>query len=108
VATFTCSHCWVVPLTRLTVGVGVAPEGRLDCAADAATVNHAAAAMTTPLVTRPTPSGRTCAKRFKALPVLFVAAAERPIQYGVAASDPNARLVGYVHHCTPGLPPGAS
>jgi hypothetical protein len=92
--TFTNSHCCVVPLTRDAVGVGVAPAGRLDGAADAATVNPAAAAMTTPLVTRPTPSGRTCAKRFKALPVLFVAAAERPIQYEVAASDPNARLVG--------------
>ena len=100
------SHCWLVPLTAAAVRAD-APDA-LDWAGDAATVNPAAAATRTPPVTRLTPTGRTCAKRMKALPVLFVAAAERLIQYGMAASGLNARLVRYAHHCTPSSGPGAT
>jgi hypothetical protein len=67
------SHCWLVPLTVVSVSAGATP-GVLGCAADAATVNPAAVAIRTPPRTRLTPTGRTCAKRMKALPVLFVAA----------------------------------
>jgi hypothetical protein len=101
------SHCWLVPLTVASVSAGARP-GVLDWAADAATVNPAAAATMAPPRTRLTPTGRTCAKRMEALPVLFVAAAERLIQYGMATSGPNARLVRYAQHCTPNLTPGAT
>jgi hypothetical protein len=85
---FNGSHFWRGPLTMPTVGVGVGAAARSVPVwdADAATENPAAVARRTPPVRRPTPTGRTCAKRMTALPVLFVAAAERLIQYGVAAS----------------------
>jgi hypothetical protein len=102
-----CWHCSAVPLTTLVVGD---PLGRLvlDSAAGAATENNVAVAMRTLPVTRLTLTGRTCAKRMKALPVLLVAAAERLIQYGVAASGDDARLVRYAHYWTPDAVPGAT
>jgi hypothetical protein len=83
------SHCCLVPLFVVCVSAGAVP-GVLDWAAGASTVNPAAAATRAPPRMRLTPTGRTCAKRMKALPVLFVAAAERHIQYGMATSGPNA------------------
>jgi hypothetical protein len=101
------SHCWLVPLIVASVTAGARP-GVLDWAADAATVNPAAAATIAPPRMRLPPTGRTCAKRMKALPVLFVAAAERLTQYGMATSGPRRRLVRYAQHCTPSLRPGAT
>jgi hypothetical protein len=101
------SHCWLVPLIVASVTAGARP-GVLDWAADAATVNPAAAATIAPPRMRLPPTGRTCAKRMKALPVLFVAAAERLTQYGMATSGPGRRLVRYAQHCTPSLTPGAT
>jgi hypothetical protein len=48
---------------------------------------------------RLTPTGRTCAKRMKTLPVLFVAATERPKRPALAVRPPLHTKLGARRHC---------
>ena len=62
-------HCWPAPLVMTAVGdeaVDATTRDVLVWAADAATWNPAPVERRTPPVTRPTLSGRTCAKRMNA------------------------------------------
>jgi hypothetical protein len=77
-------HCGGVRVITAAVRANVA-AGVLDPAATAATENPVAAATRTLPATRLT-AGRTCAKRMRPLPVLFVCCYGTTIQYGVPTS----------------------
>lgn len=82
------SHCWAVPLVTAAVSDRAAEAVllRLGSADSIAVANPVTAAASTPPVTKLAVTGRTCAKRMKALPVLLVTSAGTILQYGVATS----------------------
>lgn len=104
------SHCWAVPLVTAAVSDSAAEAVllRLGSADSIAVANPAVAATSTPPVTKLAVTGRTCAKRMKALPVLLVTSAERFFSMEWLHQAWHAQLARYAHHCTPGTVPSAT
>jgi hypothetical protein len=105
------SHCWAVPLVTAAVSDSAAEAVllRLGSADSIAVANPVAAATSTPPVTKLAVTGRTCAKRMKALPVCCsLLPRERFFSMEWLHQAWHAQLARYAHHCTPSTVPSAT
>jgi hypothetical protein len=94
VAVLTSSHCWMVP--DVVVPAGVVPPPPRGIASEVAAMPKLAAETTRKPPAAMLIAGRTCAKRMKALPLLFVAPAKRVFSMDCLCRVPTVWLVRYV------------
>ena len=105
------SHCWTIALAKSAETTGWAAVVTGSCINGAADTDVAstADATRTPPVTKPTATGRTCAKRMiMPLPALLVASAERLFSMEWLHQAQNAPPCSYALHWTPSLVFGAT